>query len=262
MARHESLIQWASSNRHRISLEAKEFDWAWKKGIPLFDFEVQLQVDGFKGVGRGSDPEETTALTKAVAEALERAVCTSLGISTVGVAAHTVSHLARENARLEALERHAFERHLKNREKFIPFDAEISIAGLPEMRFFRMGLPDPYHALLCFLSDSGEKLLGLSCSTNPMEAMNKAALEVLRNQAVLLDNPAKFRKATAEDPNLWCCRGDFLTDVEALFGESSKENAPGSLPSLCAEKIEMTHLPALAECPIFLERASIQGEDL
>lgn len=257
MARQESLIQWASNNRNLISLEAREFDWAWSKEKRLFDFEVRLKVDGFRGVGRGSDIKETTALTKALAEALERAVCASLKISTVGVAAHTVSHLARENAQLEALERYAFQQHLKDRVGFTPLSGKSTAIAGPEMQFFRMRLPLPYQAVLCFISDSDEKFIGLSCEMNLASAMDKAALEALRNHTAFMDNPDNFRRAVAEDPNLWCCRRDFVDNVASFM--TAPSTAEISLPLLRAEKIETVHLPTLAGCPIVFERVQIIG---
>lgn len=262
MARQESLIQWASNHRRHISLEAKEFDWSWKSGIPLFDFEVRVNIDGFAGVGRGSDPGETTALTKAIAEALERAVCASRKIPSVGVAAHTVSHLARENARLEALERHAFNQHLLNRWNFIPTDEVRASTSLPAMRFFRMRLPEPYHAILCFLSEAETKFIGLSCGTDILAALDKSALEVLRNHAAFLADPAAYHRISAEDPNFWFCHSEFLAEVESLLGQSSETVTQDPLPPLHTEKIDIAHLPSLAGCPAVFERAQVIHKDL
>lgn len=259
MARQESLIQWASKNRQQISLEAKEFDWAWKMGLPLFDFEVQIFVDGFRGAGRGTALVETTALEKGIAEALERAVCASLKLSTTGVAAHTVSHSARENAILEALERFIFDWHLKNRKKLTPLKEHSIGTPLPEMRFFRMGIPLPYHALVCFLSVDDENFLGLSCDKDLSSAMDKAAIEVLRNLAAFQSDPPTFHRAVSENPDLWCCRSDFLREVVELLDEEKRDFSTAPLPTLQTEKIGISHLPTLAACPVFLERAFTGG---
>jgi ribosomal protein S12 methylthiotransferase accessory factor YcaO len=255
MANQESLTQWIYTNRHKLFFSAKDFDWAQQKGVPLFDFEVRLTIDGYSGVGRGSDFDQNTAFSKGVAEAVERAVCASLKISTTGVAAHTTTHLARANARLEALERYAFKTHLENEQKFIPLQAGLTKFLVPGMRFFRMGLPHPYHAVICFLSEGSESFLGLACDVESTNARDKAALEVLRNYTAFQSDADRFRQAVKEDPNLWSCQRDFLADVQDLLGIDENENSHISLPIVMSERILTSHLPMLEDCPLVLERA-------
>lgn len=255
MVSQKSLTQWIYVNRYKLSFSAKEFDWARRSGVPLYDFEVRLIVDGHSGIGRGSDFDQNTAFSKGVAEAVERAVCASLNISTVGVAAHTVTHLARANARLEALERYAFDTHLESEKKFIPIQTEPMKLLVPGMRFFRMGLPFPYHAVICFLSDKTESFLGLSCDVDPANARDKAALEVLRNYTAFQNDPANFHRAVKEDPNLWNCQNDFLVDVQKLLGNDENEISEILLPIVISERVTTSNLPALDACPLVVERA-------
>lgn len=263
MARQESLIQWASSSRHRICLDAKEFDWAWKNGIQLFDFEVCLKIDGFTGVGRGSDSSETRALEKAISEAIERAVCASLRIPSVGVACHTNARYASENACLEALERYTFEKHIRESINFCPVQIEANplAAAIPDARFFSMSVPDPFKGMICFHSEGNEKFIGLGCDMDPRKAAGKAALEVLRNCAAFRDDPKSFQEIVGRDPNFWCCDSKVLSSIERLLTIDIPTPAEShSNVTLNTEKIDLSHLPSLADCPAFVARSTVIGE--
>ena len=242
-------------------MSAKEFDWFWKNGFPLYDFEVRLTVDGFLGVGRGTDAVETVALEKAIAEAVERAVCASVRISSMGVAAHIRRDLSENNAYREALERFAFERHLREKRSFSPVQPRSVQTLIPEMRFYRMDLPAPFFALICFLDVGDGRFLGLSCETDIEAAFEKATFEVLRNFAVYQDNPSTFQKEVETNSDLWCCRQDFLSQVEALFSESSFEKDSFPLPSHLFETIQISHLLTLHDCPVVVSRC-VLAEDV
>jgi hypothetical protein len=156
---------------------------------------------------------------------------------------------------LEALERYAFDTHIENEQKFIPLRAESTKLFIPGMRFFRMGLPYPYHAVICFLSNKSESFLGLACDVDSTNASDKAALEVLRNYAAFQNDPDKFHRTVEKDPNLWNCRRDFLVDVKNLLGSKEEETSDILLPVVLSERVTTSHLPTLAGCPLVLERA-------
>lgn len=261
MADKKSLIQWISQNRRQVELDAKEFDWAWKCGLSYYDFEVKLKINGFTGVGRGGDSKETTALEKAICEAIERSVGASLQFSSVGMACHTDEENARKNSHLEFVERHVFDWHLRERVSFIPVEVTENpfTEEIPTARFLTMRTSPSLSAVICFYSEGGEKFLGLGCSSSLERSAGKAALEVMRNCMAFRSNPDTFRETVSQDPNFWCCDKEFLETVEELLLAQATDAKPiCEIPYSQTEVIGFSHLPALSGCPVVVTRCQAQ----
>ena len=103
------LLEWAISNKKTIELEIKEVQSTLKYFPSISDFAVSLNWQGNTGIGRGMDLNPELAITKAIAEAIERIVWKkSCYLTTNGIALHTDLTLAKKFAKAELLERDLF----------------------------------------------------------------------------------------------------------------------------------------------------------
>lgn len=254
------MIQWASANRKRIGLQGKEFEWARRHGVGLFDFSVSISAQGKSAAGRGSDTDETLALEKAVSEAVERCVCRPLGMPSAGVAAHRTPELARENAGREIVERLALHAALDGTVGFSEIDASVSrtAAILPNPEFFKIEVGSSEHVVIGLLDFDDQKFLGLGCSSEIEIGIDKAAVEMARNYFAFLDDKDRFLSDVRANSDLWCCDATFISEIEDRVFKNPYGRL--ALPELRFEKVDLESMPEFRECPLFIERAVVVGE--
>ena len=88
MADHERLSQWVLSTAKDLNLRVTNLDWIDSYCKDYFDIAVKIEIDSKIYEGRGSDIDSTVALMKGVTEAIERFVCRTNNISSIGIAGH------------------------------------------------------------------------------------------------------------------------------------------------------------------------------
>lgn len=119
---------WCLENTSKLNIKTVKLNWV-KDFLPdYYDFKVMIEINGFTYEGFGSDKSQDLALTKAIAESIERSLLRGSIRSSNGIALHTEKTLAQENARQELIERDLFLFHYYSG---IPFtrvsDEEYSI---------------------------------------------------------------------------------------------------------------------------------------
>lgn len=98
MANIVSALKWINENHSRHSIKVREFTWPFQLGLPIFDYEISMTLEGIQYKGRGQSSNETEAIVKALAECIERLHCGWHQLHTSGVAAHFTNDDAKLNA--------------------------------------------------------------------------------------------------------------------------------------------------------------------
>lgn len=207
MARQEEVTAWILRNDERFDLRVQELSWIKPIFPGWYDIQVSISIFGERFFGRGSDQDVNTALGKAVCEAVERATCFKHGISSVGVAGHVDLDLAKENARLEYIERFCFSRQIEKGFALEPFSAGENMSqryaslGI-EVGFFLLASPVETAVVLCLANGkravpSFGGVLGLGAAVDLHAARQKALMEALRSLEFYLHTkpPALSREA-------------------------------------------------------------------
>lgn len=233
-------------------MKITEFGWAKNLGLPYFDFEASLAVGKDRFCGRGTDLSQALAFEKAIAEAVERAVCAHAGISTVGVAVHTDEVEAREHSRREFVERYLFNRH---RREGAPLtedsEFEMTFNMHPELgvpRFFRTIAAGSSFALVCLLIRADQKFLGLSLAVNEGKtAASHAYLEAARNSAAFSTDSVGFLAQVKSNPDLWCCDNKLIDEL--LSRSVTKGGQFIQLPTIVQTRLAQQEIAGLENCP-------------
>ena len=120
MALSAPISSWLLANAERLDLRATQLSWVDDWVPDIFDFAVEITVDGVVYEGRGTADSEDLAFAKAGAEALERAVvATTNAKSSNGFAVHPDIKQASRLATQELLERDAYFCHWLTKMPFI-----------------------------------------------------------------------------------------------------------------------------------------------
>lgn len=261
-----SAAEWLLSKRTELDVKFLEFNWANAYGVPLFDFEVSLFG---RHVGRGTSFDQALAFEKAATEALERLVCFENGISTEGVAAHPFFEVAKQNASLEALERHLFNEHLVAKQPFIHTKAEptsvnlaVVIEGLgAAVTWMKMRSVAGHESSVCLIQKQDRRFLGLGFGEDAGEVQMHAGIEALRNLAAYCEAPVDFVEQTKVNSDLWSCSCIFFAKHEDVFRAAARaieqdhfKNMPINVRCL-----ESSSLPKL---PLFFVQAKVSGGTL
>ncbi len=217
-----STAEWLLSNRTELDVKFLEFNWGNTHGVPLFDFEVSLLG---RHVGRGTSFNQELAFEKAAVEALERFVCFENRISTEGVAAHPFPEAAKQNAILEALERHLFNEHLAMKQPFNPTTPVPTSFALKEMienlgatvNWMKMRPVAGYASSVCLIQKQDRQFLGLGFGEDVADVQTHASIEALRNLAAYCETPIEFAEQTKSNSDLWSCSKDFFAKHAEVF---------------------------------------------
>lgn len=184
MAHKTPLATWLYLNRAVLAPTFTEFKGTGELVPGLFDFSTKLMWQGTEVEGRGVDNNREIAFEKSVAECIERIICVSKSIDSIGLAVSGGSHCPESHAKFEALERFYLNEHLENK---IPFREVKSEIVLPnsfldmkndcEVRFFKMATPNNLFGLVCQISDPERKSFGFALSDSMEISQRRSFLE-------------------------------------------------------------------------------------
>ena len=115
MANNQRLGQWALNQAKAVKLHVTRLEWIGDFFPGFTDLQVKIEIDSKVFEGRGSDLDKDVALAKGLTEAIERFICFSNRITSLGVAGHYDFEKAKENAFLEFIERSLLSYHYENK---------------------------------------------------------------------------------------------------------------------------------------------------
>jgi ribosomal protein S12 methylthiotransferase accessory factor YcaO len=292
MANSQKLISWLLNNSAELNLQVTEFTWVrdWDL-VGVFDFQVTIELHGRTFTGRGTAPSEELAFLKAGAEAIERAFCGGLEISTMGVAVHTTESLAQQNAKRELVERDAFFGHYYSKTSFSNLENDLIFEfeqkwpnafrqlrdSKVDCHFYKAdSMLDP--VLVCVFSGPNRAskfggIIGLGSNSQKLEAMQTAFFEGLRNVAVNINLQTadaiseidflKIEKPRSIDRQRLARNIDYWSGFKHLFDGST---APGQSAKKPAAPVNCYRLVSpyqeLKEAPVFVSRAAFVDQNL
>lgn len=222
MASTPTLSAWALQKCEDLDLQATRLTWVDEWCPSLVDFIVTIKVDGEIFEGRGMAETEDLAFTKAVAEALERAIMRHANVySSNGLAVHTTIEEATAGAKRELVERDAFFCHWLTRTPFTGLIdplidiklGNIDIGGRPladiveriarlgvDLKIAEMAAVRPYNAFICVSRGSRAPRpfgvhIGMGCDLDPASAIRHAVVEWLRTTVAWCSPGYKGRPA-------------------------------------------------------------------
>lgn len=208
MAHSSGLATAAFLARNEIDLQVTELEWPKLFNLPVFDFEVSINLNGHRHIGRGTALEKSQAIDSAIGEAFERSVSQDSQVESYGgIAVHLTEEHARAAAVAELIERDTFFAHFLTS---TPFASKVDIASaLPALGnefvklceknnilidSYKMTAPLPFHAVIViargikFKKPFGIRI-GLGCTNESLSmAVEKATLELMRMIADILLN--------------------------------------------------------------------------
>ena len=195
MAHQSHLADWLLTQKDVIEFKATQYAWVDDFAPAYTDFGVVIDDSH---VGRAIDQDPELALTKAIAESIERATCVHNGLAkSTGVAAHENTLLASQNAKLEVIERASFDFHFNHG---IPFEkispksnaALFAVKKLASLGivfdFYKMTTPSDVDAFCAVATGKYFErpfggIFGFSCKHEAEVAEQVALFESLRNVA-------------------------------------------------------------------------------
>lgn len=194
MVDHKRLIPWILANQDLLDLKVTYYEWITSAFSSMKDLGAKLKIDGVLYTGRGADRDEDTALSKAICEAVERFVCHTHHISSLGVAGHSEVKLATQNSQLEFIERYALWMQCHGHSLFTLTSSEVfsfenKTAGIDIYE------AQTEHGITIALAIANgltqDKpfgiVLGLGTHLKPSEAKKKALIECYRNLSAFFD---------------------------------------------------------------------------
>lgn len=194
MVDHKKLIPWILANQDFLDLRVTDYEWITNTFSSMKDIGAKLKIEGKLYTGRGADRDENTALSKAVCEAVERFICQTHGLSSLGVAGHSEIEFAAQNSQLEFIERYAIWMQCHGHSLF-------ALTGSEVFRFEnKTAHIDIYEAQteqgitisLAIANGLTQEnpfgiVLGLGSNLKPSEAKKKALIECYRNLSAFFD---------------------------------------------------------------------------
>lgn len=265
MADQKTLTNWILANQAELDLRVKECVWIREVFPGWNDLEVAISIEGERFHGRGCDENADVALSKAFCEAVERSLCHTSGISSLGVAGHTNPQVAKENSRLEYIERRALFEHFTKGWKLPGLILDPKVRNRYDSRRIKIGLynlnTDPVNVALVIASGLESStpfggILGLGAHQDGAVAARKAVLECLQGVEAFLNHPSPslsheeflaLESPTALDrQSLFRDRTYFMHTMATLSGEPSAVdwNTEGAFEALKAEA------PVQLSCPL------------
>ncbi len=241
MADHERLSQWVLSTAKELNLRVTKLDWidSYYKGYS--DIAVKIEIDSKIYEGRGSGVDSTLALMKGVTEAVERFVCRTNNISSIGVAGHFDQDAAKENSLLEFIERYAISLHFNEKIGMkLESTKNISIASkdfgkiVLKVHQLQMNTPENYFGIFTLAEgiESGFEIggiMGASAARNLEDALRKSSIECFRNVAALsthshgsmnFDQFVKIKKPSSEDAQNLLFNQQYCKNLLDAFSQS------------------------------------------
>lgn len=279
MASQHELRKWILKNQDILDLEVRELTWIRSCYPGMLDLDVSISIDGREFKGRGSDQNEDVALGKAVCEAIERFMCWERKISSTGVAGHFDECAARENARLEYVERASLSFHFKNRTSLLQVaKKEISINVLgrnqsAQFHTFQISSPLDHVIRLCLVEGVNYAfrfggILGLGCAKTESAALQKAELECMRSVSALSDfeispiSQLEFReieKPSSEQRKRLLFNADYCGNLMTWLFEGSGKLLPMESPEYFYSELRSSNR-ILKDCPLRFFKCEAEQE--
>jgi hypothetical protein len=276
MANQSNLAEWLLVQKDRIDFKITEYTWVEDYAPEYSDFGV---VFGNEIFGRAIDKNPETSLTKAIAEAIERATCVHNGLSqSTGVAAHPNEVHAFLNAKRELIERISFDFHFSKRrpfKKFQPSTEEaqkaadlLSKVGI-QLSFFELISPDNFTVICAVALGENCKrpfggIFGFSCNEDHADAERAALFESLRNAAfytqdqdtigLSIDDFRKIPSPKFFDRFRLALDASYFQQVSFLFFERTLIS--DIFPSLLLTHQELQKPPEFSEAPLTVMRVT------
>jgi len=190
--------------------------WPQKFGLKYYHFTFEMKFRETFCMGHGCDLSEELALTKAVAEAVERWAfqSRSSALTTNGFAAHIDPLLAADNSLKELLERDAFLCHMISGAPMIEVSPDSSIyyeailkmlyASSIELSCALAHTFDEFWCVRVQLSGNSNDFSGINISlgasrSSPEEALDKALLEAIPSIGYLRVQPQMLSPAGLQE---------------------------------------------------------------
>jgi hypothetical protein len=245
MANQETVIGLLFSVKESIKLDITEYEWPKDYKLNYFDFAVSFEHEGHKLIGRGVDKTESLAIEKAASEAIERLICYTNNINSVGLSVG-IGYDCDEHSKFEALERYYLNEHVSKKIKLSKHN--ISASDLindfvkknnqVKINFFKMLTPKDTFGIICILYQGENRSIGFSYSNDERTAFEKSFIESLPNLAEILKNKYK------DENKPWHLKGEFIDQIELL------ENSENEI------KLYLVKNPALEKVKINLDKIS------
>lgn len=271
MALPSSLRSWILRAATSRAIRVEQGLWIAEFFPQLTDISVSTHINGKEVFGSAYGETEDLALTKAVAELLERAVVVEQNLATSsGLAAHTTAEAAAVNAAQELQERDLFLCHFLTRTPFTPtFQYPAAIEPFSkwlqhqkaEICFFELGKTGS----VCLID--GRKcttpfgfILSAAQKESPLQATLSTAISAGRRaHRILTSNRAtpslslseflEIERPSFQHHGQLALNIDYANSIAELF-----TGAPSHRPELPHATFEVTSLkpqePRLAECPL------------
>jgi hypothetical protein len=282
MAHSQELIEWSMLNAEALNIGIKNSTWINQISTSFSDVTVQISMHGENFLGYGAALEHDLALTKAIAEAVERAVVKAADLSTSnGVAAHSDPEAAIRAAEQELRERDYFLCHFYT---FTPFNSiECEFPGLDKLVewYERLNVAFRTFSLgdgVLFVADGRARpyepfgfALGAACkgadsaTAAAIEASRQVAHMVAKNslfKPYRLDEFLQLDRPSFFDHGLLAFDVSYAQRIAPLFegGEAMEYN---DVPAAIAVRSLSTSGELLSRCPLtFVHASSADLQDM
>lgn len=278
MANNQRLGQWALNQAKALKLHVNRLEWIGDFFPGFIDLQVKIEIDFKIFEGRGSDLDKDVALAKGLTEAIERFICFSNRITSLGVAGHYDIEKAKENAFLEFIERSLLSYHYENK---IPMrklsvkslDVHVLRKGISTFSLHQFQMQDcgDLHGVFTLaegLTSSPQLggIMGASVSHDLHSAITKSTIECMRNVSALSQfqlsslNVQDFREIqnpTSEDSRRLLFDPEYCQNLLDIF---STPNATSNFTfsqlkknQMKFEELKSSH-PLLKDCPLVFVR--------
>jgi YcaO cyclodehydratase, ATP-ad Mg2+-binding len=202
MAIQTEIKRWIAASAADLDLRILELGWPKTWARRFTAIQATASIGGRDFIGQGFDVDQDIAVIKATVEAIERSVKDVHGLrNSSGLAGHGTSEQASINASNELVERDAFFCHYLTKIPFSAFDPTLLLANGAldwphisrlareariELVIARMTVPEGLNGIVCAAFGHHAQrpfgtILGLGCSNNVVDAIQKATWECLAN---------------------------------------------------------------------------------
>jgi hypothetical protein len=260
MAHKTPLASWLYSKREELNPRFKEFSWPKHWNSDVFDFSTTIVWNNFESEGRGIDERREIALEKSVAEAIERLICKSIGIDSVGLAV-AGTHDPSAHAMNEALERYFLNQHIHSQIPFQMIEEKFEMAANFEkmnsdsnVTFYRMNTPNHLFGIVCSMVSQRDKKnsLGFALSDSFEIGLRRSMLEALPSYVWLLGDDSEQEEQILP----WHIEPAFLQKIEPLLQQVSdaSQNTEIELPEVEEVDVAWGEISVLRDAPIQASR--------
>ncbi len=192
------IITWFLNKKKCLNLKIKSYDWCTDFLPGYFDYSVEINFENESYTGRGTANSEELALTKAMAETIERTLIKFNKLDTSnGVAVHFDQELAKNSAKNELLERDSFFCHFLTHTPYSEIDSKLLPQQISDclqklllknvtVKFYRMQTANGQPGIVCRSSGARYKstfgsVVGLGSHAILENALYSAFYECVRS---------------------------------------------------------------------------------